>query len=160
VSTTPRTVIVEGQPLGLGDVAPRLGRAMQAFMQVAYPGKVDLVTRELVRIYSGRQSNCRLCRNLRLRAAIERGFDESMVDHMGDLETSDLDPRRKSALRLAHAFLGDPRSFDARAQEELLEHYTAEQVAELILDLIRYRPGSKLMVASGTEPAVEELVYQ
>jgi alkylhydroperoxidase family enzyme len=160
MSSAPRTTIVDGRPLGLGDAAPRLGRAMQSFMQVAYPGKVDIVTRELVRIYSGRRSNCRLCRNLRLRVALERGFDETMVDHIDDLDPSDRDPRHTSALRLAHAFLDDPRSFDATAQKELLEHYTPEQVAELILDLIRYRPGSKLMVASGTEPAVEELVYQ
>jgi alkylhydroperoxidase family enzyme len=133
---------------------------MSEFMRVAYPGKVDLVTREVVRIYSGRQSHCRLCRNLRLKAAIDRGFDESMVDQLDDLEPANLDPGRRAALRLAHAFLGDPLSFDTTAQAELFEHFTPEQAAELLLDLIRYRPGSKLMVASGTEPPVDELVYQ
>jgi hypothetical protein len=53
----------------------------------------------------------------------------------------------------------DPRSFDAAAQGELLRHFTPEQVDELLLDLVRFRPGSKLMVASGTEPAVDELLY-
>jgi alkylhydroperoxidase family enzyme len=151
--------MVDGRPIGLGDVAPRLGRAVTAFMDVAYPGTVDLVTRELVRIYSGRESNCRMCRNLRLRAAIERGFDEAMVEQLDDLESSQLDPCQRAALRLAHAFLGDPRSFDTAAQEELLRHFSPEQVAELVLDLVRYRPGSKLMVASGTEPPVDALIY-
>ena len=41
----------------------------------------------------------------------------------------------------------------------LLRHFTSEQIAELVLDLVRFRPGSKLTVASGTEPPVEELVY-
>jgi alkylhydroperoxidase family enzyme len=159
MSSEPRTTIIDGRPVGLSDVAPRLGKAMMAMMAVAYPGKVDLVTRELVRIYSGRESHCRICRNLRLRAAIERGFDESMVNQMDDLDTSALDDRQKSALRLAHAFLGDPRSFDATAQSELLSHFTPEQIAELLLDLVRFRPGSKLTVAAGTEPAVEELIY-
>lgn len=158
MSSEPRTTIVDGRPRGLGHAAPELGRAMAAFMEVAYPGKVDLVTRELVRIYSGRESHCRICRNYRLRAAIDRGFDEWMVDEIDDLEASRLEPHQKAALRLAHSFLGDPRSFDATAQQELLEHFTPEQVAELILDLVRFRPGSKLTVAAGNEPAEEGLI--
>lgn len=51
----------------LEDVAPDLAAAQATFMAVAYPGAVDLVTRELLRILSGRLSHCRLCSNLRLR---------------------------------------------------------------------------------------------
>jgi alkylhydroperoxidase family enzyme len=159
MSSTPRTTIVDGRPVGLADVAPELGRAVSAFMDVAYPGKVDLVTRELVRIYSGRKSHCRICRNYRLRVAIDRGFEEPMVDQLDDLDTSELAPHQKAALRLAHAFLDDPRDFGADAQEELLRHYTPEQAAELILDLVRFRPGSKLTVVAGNEPAEEALIY-
>ncbi len=159
MSSEPRTTIVDGRPMGLDDVAPDLGRAMTNFMAVAYPGKVDLVTRELVRIYSGRKSECRICRNYRLRVAIDRGFEESMVDQIDDLETSTLEPRQIAALRLAHAFLDDPTSFDEDAQRELLSHYTPAQVAELLLDLVRLRPGSKLTVVTGNEPAEEALIY-
>jgi alkylhydroperoxidase family enzyme len=160
MSSEPRTTVVDGRSLDLADVAPELRRAMDAFMAVAYPGKVDLVTRELVRIYSGREAGCSICRSLRLRAAIDRGFDEAMVGEMDDLEASSLEPRRKAALRLAHAFLGDPASFDAAAQAELLEHFTPEQAAELILDLVRLRPGSKYTVVAGKEPVLDGLVYQ
>jgi len=153
VSSEPRTLV------GLADVAPELHAAMMHFMAVAYPGTVDIVTRELVRIYSGRESHCRICRNFRLRVAIDRGFDESMVDQMDDLETSDLAPHQKAALRLAHDFLGDPHAFDAAAQAELLAHFTPEQAAELFLDLVRFRPGSKLTVVAGDEPADEGLIY-
>lgn len=159
MSSQPRTTIVDGRPVGLSDVAPRLGRAMMAMMAVAYPGKVDIVTRELVRIYSGRESHCRICRNLRLRVAIDRGFEEPMVAQMDDLESSTLDDRQRAALGLAHAFLGDPARFDAAAQRALVSHFSPEQIAELLLDLVRFRPGSKLTVASGTEPSVDELVY-
>jgi alkylhydroperoxidase family enzyme len=159
MSSEPRTTIVDGRPMGLDDVAPDLGRAMTNFMAVAYPGKVDLVTRELVRIYSGRKSECRICRNYRLRVAIDRGFEESMVDQIDDLETSTLEPRQIAALRLAHAFLDDPTSFDEVAQRELLSHYTPAQAAELLLDLVRLRPGSKLTVVGGNEPAEEALIY-
>ncbi len=82
-----------------------------------------------------------------------------MVDQLDDLTASELAPHQKAALRLAHAFLDDPRTFDTSAQEELFRHYTPEQAAELILDLVRYRPGSKLTVVAGTEPAEEALIY-
>src|SRR5262245_2617750 len=100
MSSEPRPTVVDGRPVGLGDGAPELGEAMTRFMDVAYPGKGDIVTRELVRIYSGRKSQCRICRNYRLRVAIDRGFEESMVDQIDDLDTSTLEPHQKAALRL------------------------------------------------------------
>lgn len=159
MASVPRTTVTEGRALSLADVAPALGAAQMELQRVAYPGVVDLVTRELVRILSGRESHCRICRNVRLRAAIDRGFDESMVDQMDDFEHSDLSDRQKAALRLASCFLGDPRSFDEAAQQDLLEHFGPDEIAELILDLVRFRPGSKLTVAAGNEPEAEGLIY-
>lgn len=159
MSSVPRTTIgPEGQPLGLADVAPELAAAQAAFQGVAYPGRVDLVTRELVRILSGRLAHCTICRNLRLNAAVKRGFDESMTAHLEDPDHADeLTDRQRAALRLANAFFDDPAGFDGA---DLLVHFDAEEAAELLLDLIRFRPGSKLTVAAGTEPATDELVFQ
>jgi alkylhydroperoxidase family enzyme len=159
MSSVPRITIVDGSPVTMADVAPRLAAEMADFQRVAYPGCVDLVTRELVRIESGRLSHCRICRNLRLHAAIDRGFEESMVDALDDPEGSDLPDHQKAAVVFARAFLTAPETFDAAARTELLRHFTSEQIAELVLDLVRFRPGSKLTVAAGTEPTVEELVY-
>ena len=73
MSSVPRTSIgPSGQPISLAELARELGAAQAAFQRVAYPGKVDLVTRELVRILSGRLAHCNVCRNLRLNAAIKR----------------------------------------------------------------------------------------
>jgi alkylhydroperoxidase family enzyme len=143
----------------LEDVAPDLAAAQARFMAVAYPGAVDLVTRELLRILSGRLSHCTICRNLRLRAAIDRGFDESMVNHLEDPANSDLPDHQQIVLRLANAFLTAPTSFSDEDWVVLERHYTAEQIAELLLDLVRFRPGSKLTVASGREPDIDELIY-
>jgi alkylhydroperoxidase family enzyme len=151
--STPRTDVT------LEDVAPELAAAQARFMEVAYPGAVDLVTRELLRILSGRLSHCGICRNLRLRAAIDRGFDESMVSHLEDPENGGLPERQQVALRLANAFLTAPANFSAEDRAVMERHFTAEQIAELLLDLIRFRPGSKLTVASGREPESDELVY-
>ena len=153
MSTTPRTTVT------LADVAPELARAQLRFQEVAYPGVVDLVTRELVRIQSGRLSNCSICRNLRLDAAVRRGFDEAMVADLDAAEPTVLTPRQRAAVRLTNAFLLDPCSFGPHDRAELLRHFTCEEVAELLLDLLRFRPGSKLTVAGGFEPADDELVY-
>jgi alkylhydroperoxidase family enzyme len=159
MSSVPRTAMVDGHPLAMADVAPELAAAIADFQRVAYPGCVDLVTRELVRIESGRLSHCSICRNLRLHAAIKRGFDESMVDGLDDPEHSDLAEHQKAAVVFARTFLLAPGTFDADARAALLDHFSSEQVAELVLDLVRFRPGSKLTVATGAEPSVEELVY-
>jgi hypothetical protein len=153
MSSNPRTTV------SLSDVAPQLAAAQAEFQRVAYPGAVDLVTRELLRILSGRLSHCSICRNLRLAAAVDRGFDESMVAHLEDPDHSDLPERQRIVLRMARAFLTDPDSFTAKDRVALSRYYSAEEVAELILDLVRFRPGSKLTVASGREPQADELVY-
>jgi alkylhydroperoxidase family enzyme len=144
--------------MNLAEVAPRLAAAQAAFQEVAYPGKVDLVTRELVRITSGRLSHCSYCRNLRLHAAIKRGFDEDMVAQLDDVGQSNLADPQKIAVKFAQAFLNDPASFGPDDRAELARNFDDEQVAELVLDLVRFRPGSKLAVASGTVPEGDELV--
>jgi alkylhydroperoxidase family enzyme len=152
VSSTPRTSVQ------LVDVAPRLAAAQAALQRAAYPGRVDLVTRELVRIVSGQLSHCGICRNLRLQAALDRGLDEDMVAQLDNVDGSDLTDRQKAAVRLARAFLLDPTSFGEADQRQLSSLFTPEEIAELVLDLVRYRPGSKLTVASGREPVEEELI--
>jgi hypothetical protein len=153
MSSVPRTTIT------LAEAAPELGAAQARFQKVAYPGSVDLVTRELLRILSGRLSRCTLCRNLRLNAAIDRGFDESIVNRLEDPSNSGLPTHQQVVLRLTIAFLTAPETFTATDWAELRSYYSDEQVAELMLDLIRFRPGSKLMVAAGFEPEGDQLVY-
>ncbi len=153
MSSVPRTTIT------LAEAVPELGAAQARFQKVAYPGSVDLVTRELLRILSGRLSRCTLCRNLRLNAAIDRGFDESIVNRLEDPSNSGLPTQQQVVLRLTIAFLTAPETFTATDWAELRSYYSDEQVAELMLDLIRFRPGSKLMVAAGFEPEGDQLVY-
>lgn len=154
MTSTPRTGI------SLADAAPELGAVQIRFQEVAYPGRVDIVTRELLRILSGRLSRCAICRNLRLNAAIDRGFDEDTVQHLEDPASGDLPAHQQVVLRFTKAFLTDPEDFGAAEWAELRNHYSQEQVAELVLDLVRFRPGSKLVVAAGMEPDEDKLVYR
>jgi hypothetical protein len=153
MSSVPRTSIT------LAEAAPELGAAQARFQEVAYPGSVDLVTRELLRILSGQLSHCTMCRNLRLNAAIERGFDESVVDKLHDPSSSGVPAHQQVVLRLTHAFLTAPDAFSPADWTELRSYYSDEQVAELLLDLVRFRPGSKLVVAAGFELGADERTY-
>ena len=152
MTSTPRTGI------SLAEAAPELGAAQMRFQEVAYPGSVDIVTRELLRILSGRLSRCAICRNLRLNVAIDRGFDEAMVEYLEEPASSDLPARQQVVLRFTKAFLMYPEAFGAADWAELRSYYSQEQVAELIHHLVRFRPGSKLVVAAGLEPEDDELV--
>jgi AhpD family alkylhydroperoxidase len=144
---------------GLRAAAPGLGQAMADFMALAFTGpKVDIVTRELVRIYSGQQSHCTYCSNTRVQGALKRGMDEAMVAQIADFEHSELDDRQKAALRLAQAFLLDPTGLTDQDRAELRQHYRADQLAELILDLIRLRPGSKMHIAAGLDEDIPDIV--
>ncbi len=143
----------------LAEAVPELAAAQARFQKVAYPGSVDLATRELLRILSGRLSHCTICRNLRLNAAIDRGFEESMVEHLEDPSHSGLPARQQVVLRLTLAFLTAPETFAAKDWAELRSYYSDEQVADIMLDLVRFRPGSKLVVAAGLEPEGDQLVY-
>ncbi len=153
MSTVPRTTIT------LQEAAPRLAAATNALMADAYPGAADLVTREIVRILSGRLSHCTFCRNLRLHAAIDRGFDESMVEQLEDIDHSTLSEPQKWAVRFAQAFLTDPSTFGPDGWSELRRHFDDDEVVDLVLDLVRLRPGSKSMVAGGREPEEDQLVF-
>jgi alkylhydroperoxidase family enzyme len=161
MSSSPRVVDdVTGAPMGLGEAAPELGKAFSHMAQVATgSAKVDIVTRELVRIYSGQLAHCSICRNMRVTVAVDRGLTEDVVAQLADFEHSDLSDRHKAAVRYAHAFLVDPASFDEAAQAELQRHFRPDQIAELTLDLVRLRPGSKMTVATGTEPAHDDLIF-
>jgi len=94
-----------------------------------------------------------------LNAAIDRGFDEAMVKYLEDPASSDLPARQQVVLRFTKAFLTDPEAFGAAEWAELCSYYSQEQVAELVLDLVRFRPGSKLVIAAGLEPEDDELVH-
>jgi len=50
-------------------------------------------------------------------------------------------------------------TFSPAGWAELRSYYSDEQVAELMLDLVRFRPGSKLVVAAGFELEGDQLMY-
>ncbi|HVX68692.1 MAG TPA: carboxymuconolactone decarboxylase family protein [Mycobacteriales bacterium] len=158
-----RTDLVLGRLFGV-PIPPRLPHAGSAeplsfdpFLRtVALLDGVDPLTTELVRLRVARHHNCRLCKSLRTRAAMQAGGDESVYDQIDRFADSDLDDARKTALRLTEAIIIRPDSLDDSVVRRAHEHFTGAQLVELVLDVMR-NSANKVAVAFGADaPNVSE----
>ena len=116
-------------------------------------GVVDHATKEVVRLRNARVTDCRFCRNVRFSRAREEGLTEEAVAMIDDdYATSSLSDRHKAALRLADAFLAEPKPLDAALRAELERHFSAAEIVELTAALALFVGFSKITVALGTAP--------
>ncbi|HVV74472.1 MAG TPA: carboxymuconolactone decarboxylase family protein [Mycobacteriales bacterium] len=123
---------------------------------VALLGAVDPLTTELVRLRVARHHNCRLCKSLRTRAAIQAGGDEVVYDQVDHFADSDLDDRQKTALRLTEAIIIRSGLLDDAVVSQARELFTDAQLVELVLDVMR-NSANKVAVAFGADvPNVSE----
>jgi hypothetical protein len=117
---------------------------------VARLDQMDPLTTELVRLRVARHHNCRLCKSLRTRAAMQAGGDESVYDKVNRFADSDLDDRHKTALRITEAIIIRPDSLDDAVVRQAQEHFTEAQLVELVLDVMR-NSANKVAVAFGAD---------
>jgi len=123
---------------------------------VALLDAMDPLTTELVRLRVARHHNCRLCKSLRTRAAMQAGGDESVYDQVDRFADSDLDDGQKTALQITEAIIIRPDSLDDDVVRRAREHYTDGQLVELVLDVMR-NSANKVAVAFGADaPNVSE----
>jgi hypothetical protein len=123
---------------------------------VALLDGLDPLTTELVRLRVARRHNCRLCKSLRTRAAMQAGGGESLYDQVERFADSDLDERHKAALAVTEAIIIRPDSLDAAAVALAHEHFSPAQLVELSLDVMR-NSANKVAVAFGADtPNVAE----
>lgn len=114
---------------------------------------VDPITTEVVRLRCARYHDCRLCQSLRYEPALDAGLDEQLAAKVDVYEASDLDEHLKAALRLTDAVIVDPRRVDPALRAQLHEHFTDEQIAELMLDIVKWS-FQKVLVALQLEAPV------
>lgn len=133
-----------------------LDEAIDAFSAAAVrSSSLDSITTEVVRLRCARYHDCRLCQSLRLEDALSSGLDETLAAKVDDPEASDLDERLKVALRLADAVIVAPSSVDATLQAELHAHFSEEQIAELLHDIVKWS-FQKVLVALRIDLPVRE----
>ena len=113
---------------------------------------LDPVTSEIVRLYGARQHNCRLCKSLRERAALDAGGTEAMYHGIDAYESLNLSLRHKAALRHIDALIWTPALVRG---EDVLAQFSEAEAVELTLDVMR-NACNKIAVALGADaPRVE-----
>jgi AhpD family alkylhydroperoxidase len=124
---------------GEAPIAPALAAAMEEFAAAAMRAQaLDPVTTELVRLRCAGYHDCRICSSLRLEDARQAGVDDEMTAQVARYESSGLPERIKVALRLADAVIIDPGMADRELTAQLHEHFSQEQIAELLLDIMKW----------------------
>jgi alkylhydroperoxidase family enzyme len=121
-------------PTGDGPLLDQLDRLSRS---VARLDGIDAVTTELVRLRGARQHNCRLCQSTRSLRAIEAGADEELFDTTERYEGSSLAEDQKVALRLTDAVITQPGDLDRPLVTQVHQWFTAAQVVELVMDVMR-----------------------
>jgi alkylhydroperoxidase family enzyme len=113
---------------------------------------LDPVLTELVRLRCARTHNCRICQTLRLAEAREAGADDATTAAVDRYETSDLDERTKTALRVTDAVITLPGRLPESVAGDALALLGEDGLAELCLDVSKWST-QKVKVALGTDGA-------
>lgn len=116
-------------------------------------GVLDQVTKEVARLRNARVTGCGYCRNVRFAGAREQGLDEEQVAQIDDsYRASALPDRHKAAIRFTDVFLRHPGEIDEATKQEMLRHFTPEQIVELTAGIALFMGFSKIAVALGQAP--------
>jgi len=99
---------------------------------------VDPLISELVRLRCAQIHDCRLCGSLRVREALDAGLDEAMQRRIASYETGGFSPAAVAALKLCDAIIMRPAWADAGLKNELRQHFSEEQIAELCVDVVKW----------------------
>jgi len=99
--------------------------------------RLDPLTTELVRMRCAEWHNCRRCKDAIWEGAADHDRD-SLVAVVQDYEASDLDERRKLALRLADAFMTRPHEIGVDLRRDLHETFSVEELVEIVLDIVAW----------------------
>jgi hypothetical protein len=82
------------------------------------------------------------------------GLDETMAEKVGRYEQSDLAEHQKVALRMVDAVVTDPGGISAELRAQLLDHFSPDQVIELMFDIVSWSVQT-IPVALGLDVPVE-----
>lgn len=124
---------------------------------VARLRNLDPVTTEVVRLRGAAAHQCRLCQSLREIHALEAGGSEDLYQQIADFEKAEsLSGAHKAALRYVDALIWTPSQITSQVCDGLREHFTAEQMLELTLDVMRNAANKIAVSLQADAPRVTE----
>ena len=113
--------------------------------------QIDPVLTELIRLRCAQVHDCRLCGSLRVRDALDAGFDEVMQKKIGAWESSDFSSEIKAALALCDAMILTPGNIHPSVREAARAHFSDAQIAEICVDVMKWSQ-QKALVSLRIEP--------
>lgn len=132
---------------------------LERFMQkVALLSALDPLTTELIRLRGARVHNCRLCQSRLSVRALDAAGDAgtAVFDEIDDYERARFDERQKVALRLTDALVTQPNSIDSALAASVREHFSTEEIVEIVLDVVRNAANKIAVAFGGDAPVVTE----
>ncbi|MDY6997825.1 MAG: carboxymuconolactone decarboxylase family protein [Actinomycetota bacterium] len=121
--------------------------------EVARQRELDPVTTEVVRLRGAEAHDCRLCKSLRERHALDAGGSEDIYGQIHDFEHgSDLSDAHKAALRYVDALVWSPATIGEKVAAGVRKHFSQKQALELTLDVMR-NAANKILVSLGSDAA-------
>jgi alkylhydroperoxidase family enzyme len=118
---------------------------------VARMRALDPVTAELVRLRGAAQHNCRLCKSLRERTALDGGGSETLYGEIEQFELStQIDARAKAALRYTDGLIWTPAHLVVDDAAEVRSAFSEPEAVELTFDVMR-NASNKIAVALGAD---------
>jgi alkylhydroperoxidase family enzyme len=117
---------------------------------------LDALTSEVVRLRGAAQHNCRLCKSLRERTALDAGGSETLYGDIERFEASELlTDRQKAALRYADALIWSPGHIDRGIVAAVRAQFSEDEAAELTFDVMRNASNKVAVALAGDAPRVE-----
>lgn len=144
-----------GNPIrdsALGRVPETIDAFIGLNQQVWQAGPVPPAILELVRLTNAQHVNCVFCKSVRYDIAREDGLTEDKVAQIHHFQDSDLNPRERAAIALAHAYLNDPGGNHDELHQRLNALFTPAEIAHLVTAIAVFNGFSKCAVAIGGMP--------
>jgi alkylhydroperoxidase family enzyme len=84
-------------------------------------------------------------------AAVAAGLTEAHIEHLADPQQTDLSPREQAAVRFAYQFATDHESISPEQVEELRQHFSDAEIAELGMLCAQFVGFGRLVKVLGLE---------
>jgi len=159
MSTNPRvSSAIPGEPAHFASVlahqpvlASRFGEVYGTFWT---SDVLSARVKELCRMRNARITQCGFCRQVRFDKPLRDGLDETAIADVTDdyAQSSVLSTAEKAALRFTDALIHDPALLDREARDELHQHFTPPQIAELGIGIALFLALAKVLITLGLEP--------
>ena len=126
---------------------------LQYMRTVARMSALDAVTSELVRLRGAAAHDCRICKSRLSVKAVEAYGSETPFTSIVASQPTELSAPHSAALAFVDAIITQPTDLDAVKITNLRAHFSAEQIHEMLHDVVR-NSANKFAVAVGGDAAV------